>query len=403
MAPLSLPEMVVGDNAFTYRDETHGDRKVRVTHEWVERSASAPPNAPSAAVFPPDASAVDGTDLVFRWKPAQDPDGDAIADYHFELSEYADMRWPLSMSFAKFGSKTADGRKPQYALPAPGLLNPDTSYYWHVRAKDDKGVWGPWSNTWSFTAHAAAPPVDVTLDVDPARGTGTLRWKPNPTGARPAKYRVYGSDEKGFSVSDRPYKAGTGVSKDLPATFPANFIAESTATEFAVLGAAVELPAANKTYYRVVAVDEKGGRSGPSDYATAPRPVIYTKPVTVARAGEPYHYPVRATRSLGDLTARQPEFGGREVMNYWSLEKPTFAVRQGPKWLSIDPATGVLSGTPDAPGAFEIVVTATIDREARAVDEGALKWGNEKVISSAVERVGAAAQRFTIEVGSRVP
>ncbi len=215
-------------------------------------------------------------------------------------------------------------------------------------------------------------------------------------------YRIYGSDERGFSISDQPYKAGIGISKDLASPFPANFIAQTSTTEFAVLGAEVDLPAANKTYYRVVAVDEKGGRSGPSDYATAPRPLIYSKPVTLATAGEPYRYAVRTTRSLGDLTARQVEAGGKEVVNYWSLERPMFAIGQGPKWLAIDPATGVLSGTPDASGPFDVVATATIDREVRKVDEAALKWGNEKLISNAIERVGATAQKFTIEVGSRV-
>jgi hypothetical protein len=402
MAPLTLPEMAVGENKFTYQDETRGERKLRITHEWVERSASTPPDAPVAAIFPPDGGMVDGTDLVFRWKAAVDADGDKIADYHFELSSYEDMRWPLSMSFAKFSSKTADGGKAQYALPAAGLLNPDTTYFWHVRAKDDKGVWGAWSKTWSFKARAAAPPQEVALDFDANRGIGTLRWKPSAIGVRPVKYRIYGSDERGFSISDQPYKAGIGISKVLPSPFPANFIAETDATEFAVLGAEVDLPAANKTYYRVVAVDETGRRSGPSDYAAAPRPLIYSKPVTLAKAGEAYRYEVRTTRSVGDLTARQVEAGGKEVMNYWSLEKPVFAIGQGPKWLAIDPATGILSGTPDSSGRFDVAITATIDREARKVDEAALKWGNEKVISNGSERVGVATQKFTIEVASQV-
>ena len=60
--------------------------------------------------------------------------------------------------------------------------------------------------------------------------------------------------------------------------FPANFIAETTATEMAVMGPEIELPAANKTYYRVVAMDDQGKRSGPSEFATAPRPVIFSRP-----------------------------------------------------------------------------------------------------------------------------
>src|SRR5439155_5428001 len=52
MAPLALPGMVVGENGFTYTDETSGTRKVHLTHEWVERSVSRPPAVPPAPVFP---------------------------------------------------------------------------------------------------------------------------------------------------------------------------------------------------------------------------------------------------------------------------------------------------------------------------------------------------------------
>ncbi len=50
---------------------------MRITHQWVERSASKPPAAPPAPVYPPDGGEADGTDIVFQWTPAQDPDGDA--------------------------------------------------------------------------------------------------------------------------------------------------------------------------------------------------------------------------------------------------------------------------------------------------------------------------------------
>ena len=39
----ALPEMVVGDNVFTYSDQSPEERKVKITHNWVERSASTPP------------------------------------------------------------------------------------------------------------------------------------------------------------------------------------------------------------------------------------------------------------------------------------------------------------------------------------------------------------------------
>ncbi len=393
MAPLMLPGMVVGQNSFVYSDQSTGQRKVRITHEWVERSASKAPDAPPAAVYPAEGGVADGTDIKFQWQVPSDPDGDKIADYQFELSNRPDMLWPLSTNFYQLISRTADRGKAQYTLPGPGLLTPDRPYYWHVRAKDDKGVWGPWSKTWSFTAQAPTYPLDVTLSYDKDKGTGILRWKPNPVGRQPVKYCVYGSDEKGFTVSDVPYKVSVGVTKELPSRFPANFIAETSTPELTVIGSQVDLPNATNAYYRVVAVDQQGKRSGPSDYAVAPRPIIYSKPVLTAKTGAGYKYQVLANRCLGDL-----RINGRNATGFFDIEKPKFAIARGPKWLKVDAATGVLSGTPDAAGRAEVVVTATIDRKVTKLDEATLKWGNEKIVSTATERVGEASQPFVIEV-----
>jgi hypothetical protein len=396
MAPLALPAMSVGENKFVYTDQSPGERKVRITHHWVERSASRPPEPPAAPIFPPDRGEAEGTDIVFRWLPAKDPDGDRIADYHFELSERADMKWPLSTNFYKLISNTPDRGKNQYTLPHVGLLSSDQKYYWRVRARDEKGVWGAWSPTWSFTPRGPSVPIDVTLAFDPDRNVGTLRWKPNPAGRKPAKYRIYGSDEKGFSVSDEPYKVVVGASKTVPAIREANFVAEVSATEAAVIGAEVKLPNANRAFYRVVAVDEKGKRSGPSDFAEAPRPILYSRPATDAKVGSEYRYPLAIIRSLGDVRTRV--VGGKETMNYWDLEAPRFALEQGPPWLKIDAGTGLLSGVPDRPGKVAIVVTATIDREVRNLDLRMLSWGVEKIVSTGTQRVGVATQKFTIAV-----
>jgi hypothetical protein len=401
MAPLAMPAMSVGDNRFVYADQSPWKRHVRVTHDWVERSASRQPAAPAAPApaFPPDRGEAEGTELVFRWPVPRSADGDGIADYHFELSDRQDMRWPLSPNFFKLISKTADRGKSQYTLPHGGLLAVDRRYYWRVRAKNGKGVWGPWSATWSFTPRGPASPTDVTLVVDSDRGTGVLRWRPNPAGRKPAKYRVYGSDEKGFSISDAPYKAVVGESKVVAADRPANFMTEISATEAPVIGAGIKLPNANRAYYRVVAVDEKGNRSGPSEFAETSRPLLWSRPVTAAKVGSEYRYVASATRSLGDLRTRV--VAGKETMNYWDVEYPRFALRQGPAWLRIDERTGVISGIPGSPGKVVIIVTATMDRELRRLDERALSWGLEKTLSTSTKRVGTATQVFTLEIAPR--
>ena len=390
MAPLALPAMSVGDNQFVYTDQTPGARKVRITHNWVERSTSRQPEAPTAPAFPSDGGEVEGAQFVFRWTAP----GDRIDDYHFELSDRQDMSWPLSPNFYKLISKTADRGNSQYTLPPGGLLAVDRKYYWRVRAKNDKGIWGPWSSTWSFTPRGPASPTDVALAVDHDKGTGVLRWKPNQAGRKPAEYRVYASDEKGFTISDEPFKAVVGVSKEVSPNRPANFVIEVAATEAAVIGA--EANRSNRAYYRVVAVDAKGNRSGPSDFAEAPRPLLWSRPITAAKVGAEYRYALAAVRSLGDLRTRV--VAGKETMSYWDIESPRFELRQAPAWLKIDARTGLLSGIPDGPGKATVVVIATIDREVRKFDERALSWGLEKTLSSSTQRIGVATQMFTIEV-----
>jgi hypothetical protein len=299
-----------------------------------------------------------------------DPNGDRIADYHFELSSRADMQWPLSMSFAKLISRTSDAGSARFTLKAPGELNPDQEYYWHVRAKDAHGVWGPWSQTWRFTPRGPAPTVNLALHFDSEKNHGVLRWEPNPLGERPVAYRIYASDEKGFSVSDAPFEVAAGMydfhrnaSTKSPTQFVANFLAETNALELAVVGPDVETAGANKAFYRVVAMDDKGHRSGSSDYVTAPRPVIVSKPIEQARIGAEYVYKIDAVRSLGDLRTRVVD--GHEVMNYWDAEQPQFHIERGPSWLTINKATGQLSGKPDKAGRDEVVVAVTLERTLR--------------------------------------
>ena len=187
-----------------------------------------------------------------------------------------------------------------------------------------------------------------------------------------------------------------GSSAKLPTTFPANFVAESSANRLDVVGQHVTLPGANKAFYRVVALDAAGNRSGPSDYAECPRPLIVSAPLTEGRAGVAYRYPVAAIRSLGDLRTRVID--GKETMNFWDVERLRFDIQRGPQWLTIDRATGTLSGTPDRAGTTEVFVSVTLERDERRLDEGALKWGIEKVVAAGTEAAGKATQRFSIEV-----
>jgi hypothetical protein len=333
--------------------------------------------------------------VVFRWTAATDPDGDAIKDYHLQLSDRPDMRWPMSPNFDKYISNTPDKGHVRYTLPRPGLLTHDKTYYWHVKAKDSNGAWGPWSDTWSFTAQGPAYPINVAMKHNAETGTGTLTWSANPAGRSPVKYRVYGSDEQGFTVQDAPYNVKIGETKELANPFPANFVAEVTGTSMDVIGVGNVLPNANKAYYRVVAVDSNDRRSGDSDYVEAPRPFIYSMPVTNAPAGQAYSYQVQAVRSIGDLTRRdaaKPKPGTR----FWKIEPLKFSLTQKPGWMSINADTGLITGTSDGTGG-KVTVSVTLTKEHRLVhDKDNIVWGNEYEQSKTYETVGPVTQQFVV-------
>ena len=401
MAPLAMPSLTVGDNRFTYLEHTDGKtgdnaaRNVRITHNWVERSKTRPPQASGSPRYPVNGGKSDGTDVVFRWDAATDPDGDAITDYHFQLSDRPDMRWPMSPNFDKYISKTPDHGQTRYSLPRAGLLTHGETYYWHVQAKDVNGVWGPWSDTWSFTAQGPAYPLNVAIQYNALTGTGTLTWTANLVGIAPAKYRVYGSDEKGFTVHDTPYEVHLGDTKELANPFSANFVAELAGTSLDVVGVGNTLPNANKAYYRVVAVDGQGHRSGDSDYVEAPRPFIYSTPLTSAPAGQPYRYQVKAIRSIGDL-ARRDAAKPKSGVKFWKIEPLQFSLTQKPGWMNIDADTGLITGTSDGTGGT-VTVSVTLTQEHRLVhDKDNIMWGNEYEQRTTYETLGPVTQQFVV-------
>jgi hypothetical protein len=77
---------------------------------------------------------------------------------------------------------------------------PQTTYYWRVRAMDNKGNWGRWSYIFRFTIDTVAPGVPVLLA--PLNGavtydrTTTFYWKAV-TGAE--KYQLYLSETADFA------------------------------------------------------------------------------------------------------------------------------------------------------------------------------------------------------------
>ncbi len=138
-------------------------------------------------------------------------------------------------------------------------------------------------------------------------------------------------------------------------------MAEVGETELVVIKPGADLPNADRAFYRVVAVDENGNRSGPSDYAEAPRPLITTVAHEAVEVGAAYEYQPHAIRSLGDLRSKSIEGKGSYNAHFWNIEKPAWSLVDAPGWLSVDPETGVVSGTPTEAGTFTAMLRVEID------------------------------------------
>ncbi len=335
MAPLALPALEMGENEVRYTSESGG--QVRITHAWEEKEASPAPVPPSSPCFPLNESAVPGTKITFSW-----PAVESATDYLFELSDRADMRYALSPVFEKLVSLTPSKGKTEWTIPFEGLLNPGQIYYWHVRPRSAGGLWGAWSLIWSFTPDAPDVPLDVHIVPDWDDRTLTLNWSPNADGNVPVHYEIHGSDERGFTASREPYSAM--IANDERETRPPNLIATTDQTSVQVGGPSVT--SGNCAFYRVVAVDKDGNRSGPSDFAEAPRPMIVSVPAPTATAGETYAYQIQAITALGELRAERIE-NQNYVREIREADAPRYLIDEGPYWTSIDEETGVFTACPE--------------------------------------------------------
>lgn len=373
MSMFAMPELTAGDNHLVYSDESRGRSLVSVTHAWMERTEWRPPSPPPTALYPRDGTEVDGTQVAFRWSPAAGGENEeGVADYRIQVSDRADMRWPLSPNFDKVLGKTGWTGETTWMIPYRGLLNPDTTYYWRVRAKSGHNVWGPWSDTWSF--RCAAPGVPLDLQAIQHGSSITLTWQANPRGRRPVEYKVYGSNEKGFTASDVPYivRMGQGFREKGKASngenapsgdviTPPNLITKVPDPRLTVVGANVILPNTNSAFYRVVAIDDHGNESGPSEYIAVPRPLIYTMPSSHATVGERYEYMMRSIVSIGHFTYEDG------VMAFWHRERLNWTLVAGPSWLKIEDQ--LLAGTPSRDDVANHRVLLRVDTKAGCTEQ----------------------------------
>ena len=216
-------------------------------------------------------------------------------------------------------------------------------------------------------------PRDLELVTDWETRSITLHWREAAEGARPQRYEVYGSDERGFTASADSYAVSTGGSEARDT--PGNRLATTGDTSIVVAGPGVAPEAGNRGFYRVVAVDADGIRSGPSDYVEAPRPFIHSPPPVSIAAGERRLYQVGVIRSIGDLrSVTDPEkqgdlgAGGRYQAAFRDGDELRFVLDEAPAFISLDRETGVMTLAPSAADVSTHTVTIRVQNRNGGVD-----------------------------------
>jgi hypothetical protein len=323
--PIGLPRLRVGENRIVYRDMNEGDRQADLSFEWRESENVSPPPTLAEPVSPQPDAALHETYTEFAWPEV--PGADA---YHLQVSRFADFRYTYRPNY----DLIVPGNR--FHVPYRGMFTPDDTFYWRVRARDASGLWGGWSPAWAFTWDGPMVPRDVAVEAA-ENGDLWLTWTPNPAGTEAAKYRVYGSNVKGFSVNT------PGLSMEaLAAHVPETLLGETNEMRLLVGGPNAQGEHANRAYYRVIAVDADGVESCPSDYAELPRPHVYSAPVTTATVGADYAYAMELVQSQGDIQHRYDAPGN----DYWEREAYTLELVEAPAWMTLDAETNTLHGTP---------------------------------------------------------
>jgi hypothetical protein len=249
VAPLSLPDLRLGENHFTYSDKSVIPGDVKVTHVWYEREEKNIPNAP---LLRPENyfSSGDNSKLILSWDAPKNVSEDLIQDYHVELSSHPDMLFPLSPYFSRLISKMKNSNKKQFVIPSYMALEPYKKYYWHVRAKTKKGIWSKFSMPQRFQYIGPSYPKNIEVDYDNSRRLAIIKWNMAEVGLKPKKIIIYASYLKHFNVTQ----------KDIKKTvYDYNLIGNKGKKIFVIIPYNQLMP-----YYRIASVSQEGLFSAPS-------------------------------------------------------------------------------------------------------------------------------------------
>jgi len=327
-------------------EKTQVNRQVDITYTFRPMPNQPVPQPPAKPVHPANGKRF-GFNETMRWSPAPIKDNLGIDNYEIYISSRKDLAWPVMPNT----HHVIRSCKPAFALVFPDVLRHGATYYWRVRGRSSDGVWGVWSDTWSFVAAGPNPPTHLNARCD--NNEAVLTWNPPTGGTAIDHYEVYGSGEPGFSPMRADEEAL--VSKTVVHR-PANLLGTTPTTQW-------DCTRLTACFYRVIAVDGDGNRSAPTPITKLPTPALLPTQLPSAVVGKAYHAKIPARYRTGRYA-----WALREGLITDLADAPRYALsnNSGADWLTIDPATGHLAGTPHKPGKGSITVDVQTEKNQRA-------------------------------------
>ena len=171
----------------------------------------------------------------------------------------------------------------------------------------------------------------------------------------------------GASPSNREaYSISAGESgTDGTRRMPANFLFATEATSAVVVGSSVQT--GNRAFYRVVAIDADGARSGPSDYTEAPRPFVVTPLPERIAIDTTTTVALQVIRSIGDLRA-ESDGPVRYRTALRDGDEIAFLLDEGPDFIELDSSSGELTLRPEPHHVSTHTVTVRVKNGQGGVD-----------------------------------
>jgi hypothetical protein len=262
--PNAIPRLRIGENTIrVFATDGSPLDGLHYMHEYriIDSIHALPPI--TIPDYPVNGASVDASQYEFRWELPAGVAMEEISDFHIVVSERADFAFPVSSVFNKLTSQSPEGVRPAWRIPTAGLLLPGKEYYWRVCTRSTTGVYSEWSPTWSF--RVTVPGMIRNPRLLDLPDSTVIAWDADSIGTRPAKYLVLANDMMGFSYAD-------------------SLIIDSTVqSSYAIRNAQRFLP---YPYYRIIAVDNDGGRSEMSDLIGTGAVRMFARPPEYATVGD---------------------------------------------------------------------------------------------------------------------